>query len=231
MHMAMGATCTWQNKGASSRSRAFSFFSLRAARAGAAGGGCSSAAHKPASVEQQHSSTTVGGMWQLLLLLGLQLAAHRGSTAVAAAATDGGADDTDPQPQPDFTVDLASPTRPWRKPYLECVGSSHMAMGLLTNNSGSGPGTAAGMGQQQHVGALWRAHLKLVREELGMAMFRGHGLFDDDVGIYQGVGRPINTAPLDSLFGFAVSIGIKPVRPRSGLISTLLLAADAVCLS
>ena len=42
-------------------------------------------------------------------------------------------------------------------------------------------------------------------------MFRGHGLFDDDVGIYQGVGKPINTVPLDSLFGFTTSVGIRPV--------------------
>jgi hypothetical protein len=44
-----------------------------------------------------------------------------------------------------------------------------------------------------------------------MSMFRGHGLFDDDVGIYTGVGKPINTEPLDSLFGWAVSVGIRPV--------------------
>jgi len=31
------------------------------------------------------------------------------------------------------------------------------------------------------------------------------------MSIYAGVGEPINTAPLDSLFGFAVSVGIKPV--------------------
>ena len=88
---------------------------------------------------------------------------------------------------PDFTVDLSSPTRSWHKGSLECVGSSHMAMGLLVNNSGSGPKTAAGMGQQARVGGLWRERLNLVRDELGMKMFRGHGLFDDDVGIYQGV--------------------------------------------
>ena len=36
-------------------------------------------------------------------------------------------------------------------------------------------------------------------------------MFGDDVGIYQGVGKKINTAPLDSLFGYAASIGIRPV--------------------
>ena len=86
-----------------------------------------------------------------------------------------------------------------------------MAMGLLHNTSASGPGTAGGKGLAAKVGALWREHLKITRDELNMSMFRGHGLFDDDVGIYQGVGKPINTAPLDSLFGFAVSIGIRPV--------------------
>lgn len=44
-----------------------------------------------------------------------------------------------------------------------------------------------------------------------MSMFRGHGLFDDDVGIFTGVGKPINTAPLDSLFGYTASIGIRPI--------------------
>lgn len=35
--------------------------------------------------------------------------------------------------------------------------------------------------------------------------------FDDDVGIFRGVGEPINTAPLDALFNFTASIGIRPV--------------------
>ena len=57
-----------------------------------------------------------------------------------------------------FTVDLTGPTRPFHKPFLECVGSSHMAMGLLVNDSSSAPGTAAGLGEQglvQH-GAGWK---------------------------------------------------------------------------
>ena len=104
-----------------------------------------------------------------------------------------------PPPPQTFSVDLSSPLRPFPKPFLECVGSSHMAMGLLANDSASAPGTAAGKGEQARVGALWREHLKLVHAELNMSMFRGHGLFDDDVGIYAGVGKPINTAPLDNV--------------------------------
>ena len=48
-----------------------------------------------------------------------------------------------------------------------------MAMGLLVNDSASGAGTAAGKGEQARVGALWREHLKIVREELNMSMLRG----------------------------------------------------------
>jgi hypothetical protein len=107
-------------------------------------------------------------------------------------------------PSPDFVVDLSGPTRPFHKPFLACVGSSHMAMALLHNDSASGAQTAAGMGEAAAVGSRWQQHLALVRAELGISMFRGHGLFDDDVGIYQGVGAPIDTAPLDAIFGFAV---------------------------
>ena len=110
-----------------------------------------------------------------------------------------------------FTVDVSAPPRPFAKPYLECVGSSHMALGLLKADAASGNATAAGLGEQPRVGLLWRRHLKLVRDELNMKMFRGHGLFDDDVGIYAGPGNPINTAPLLSLFNFTSSIGIRPV--------------------
>ena len=48
-----------------------------------------------------------------------------------------------------------------------------------------------------------------------MLVGTGHGLFDDDVGIFAGVGKPINTAPLDSLFGYTASIGIRPVLEMS----------------
>ena len=74
---------------------------------------------------------------------------------------------------PTFSVDLSAPRRVFHKPFLECVGSSHMAMGLLVNDSASGAGTAAGKGEQARVGALWRKHLKIVREELNMSMLRG----------------------------------------------------------
>jgi hypothetical protein len=114
-----------------------------------------------------------------------------------------------------LSVDLAGPTHLFHKPFLECVGSSHMAMGLLAENPAAGSQTAAGRGESARVGKLWREHLKLTHDELNMTMFRGHGLFDDDVGIYAGVGKPINTAPLDSLFGWAVSVGIRPVVEMS----------------
>ena len=35
------------------------------------------------------------------------------------------------------------------------------------------------------------------------------------MGIFAGVGKPINTAPLDSLFGYTASIGIRPVLEMS----------------
>lgn len=74
-----------------------------------------------------------------------------------------------PAPPMSFTVDLGAPTRPFHKPFLECVGSSHMAMGLLAGNNASGPNTAAGKGLQDRVGALWREHIKLVHDELNMS--------------------------------------------------------------
>ena len=74
-----------------------------------------------------------------------------------------------PAPPARFIVNLDSPTRQFHKPFLECVGSSHMAMGLLVGNNMSGRQTAAGKGLQARVGALWRDHLKLVHDELNMS--------------------------------------------------------------
>ena len=79
-----------------------------------------------------------------------------------------------PAPPQTFSVDLGSPPRPFHKPFLECVGSSHMAMGLLAANSASAPGTAAGKGQQARVGKLWREHLKLVTTGPPMCAFAPH---------------------------------------------------------
>ena len=106
-------------------------------------------------------------------LMGLEASCHYPTMAIPswiASKTD------DPQASgsgPTFSVDLSAPRRVFHKPFLECVGSSHMAMGLLVNDSASGAGTAAGKGEQARVGALWRQHLKIVREELNMSMLRG----------------------------------------------------------
>lgn len=59
-----------------------------------------------------------------------------------------------PAPPQTFTVDLSSELRVFHKPFLECVGSSHMAMGLLENTSASGPTTAGGQGIAKQVGQL-----------------------------------------------------------------------------
>lgn len=72
-----------------------------------------------------------------------------------------------------FTVDLAAPTNKFSKPFLQCIGSSHLAMGILNESSADGHPTPI-------VGQLWRQHLKLVREELGIGQFRAHGLYIDD---------------------------------------------------
>ena len=81
-----------------------------------------------------------------------------------------------PAPPQYLSLNLSAPPRPFNKPFLECVGSSHMAMGLLSANNASGPSTAAGKGEQSRVGSLWREHLQLVRRELNMSHFRGHGM-------------------------------------------------------
>jgi len=61
--------------------------------------------------------------------------------------------------------------------------------------------------------ADWQRQLRLVRAECGFRYIRFHGLFCDDMGVYQEnkQGRPIyNWQYVDELFDFLQSIGMKP---------------------
>ncbi|HLP02078.1 MAG TPA: hypothetical protein VK163_08630 [Opitutaceae bacterium] len=61
--------------------------------------------------------------------------------------------------------------------------------------------------------ADWQRQLRFVREQCGFRYIRFHGLFCDDMGVYQEdrQGRPIyNWQYIDELFDFLQSIGMKP---------------------
>ena len=61
--------------------------------------------------------------------------------------------------------------------------------------------------------ADWQRQLKEVRAECGFRYVRFHGLFCDDMGVYQEdkSGQPIyNWQYVDELFDFLQSIGMKP---------------------
>ena len=103
---------------------------------------------------------------------------------------------------------------PLHKPFLECISSSHMAMGLLADNPAAGPSTAAGRGEAARVGALWREHLKLAHNAQHGRATRPRALRRRRWDLC-GSGQAHHTAPLDSLLGWAVSVGMMFHCPKA----------------
>lgn len=116
-----------------------------------------------------------------------------------------------PPPSPsravNFVVDLAAPPVAWHKSWEECVGSSHLGMGLLHPHPDN---SADNSHPNPLVGQRWREHLQMVAEELGMKRFRAHGLANDDVKMWAGV-EAYNFTGVDSVYDFALSVGIRPL--------------------
>jgi xylan 1,4-beta-xylosidase len=77
------------------------------------------------------------------------------------------------------------------------VGSDHMYMVIDSARTGLNLKGAYG----------------LAASELGMKRVRGHGIFDDDVGVYHEVnGQPTYTwGNLDKIFDYITSIGMDPL--------------------
>src|ERR1017187_131983 len=89
-------------------------------------------------------------------------------------------------------ADFAKDKGPVNRMYNFCVGAGRANEGLRAD---------------------WQRQLKEVRTECGFRYIRFHGLFCDDMGVYQEdkSGRPIyNWQYVDELFDFLQSIGMKP---------------------
>jgi len=98
-----------------------------------------------------------------------------------------------PAPAPRvIAADLAAVKGPTSRMYNFCVGAGRANEGLRAD---------------------WQRQLRLVREQCGFRYLRFHGLFCDDMGVYQEdkQGRPVyNWQYVDELFDFLQSIGMKP---------------------
>ena len=123
-----------------------------------------------------------------------------------------------------FEADLSGNLLAWPHYYEECVGSSHMALGLRAD---------------------WRAQLTRVRNACGFKRIRGHGLFDNDMDvILTNDGGPVNgSGPpgpshgdqpthyswrnIDSVYDFLRSIGMRPVVALSWLPDELMGASKS----
>ena len=115
--------------------------------------------------------------------------------AVAAAALPARGDAAAPastQPARVISAQLGREAGPTNRMYNFCVGAGRANEGLRAD---------------------WQRQLRRVREECGFRYIRFHGLFCDDMGVYQEdrLGRPIyNWQYIDELFDFLQSIGVKP---------------------
>lgn len=91
-----------------------------------------------------------------------------------------------------IAADLAAVKGPTSRMHNFCVGAGRANEGLRAD---------------------WQRQLRLVREQCGFRYLRFHGLFCDDMGVYQEdkQGRPVyNWQYVDELFDFLQSIGMKP---------------------
>ncbi len=98
-----------------------------------------------------------------------------------------------PAPSPRvIDANLSRPRGPMSRMYNFCVGAGRANEGLRAD---------------------WQRQLRRARTECGFRYIRFHGLFCDDMGVYQEdkLGRPIyNWQYVDELFDFLESIGMKP---------------------
>ncbi|HQF39018.1 MAG TPA: hypothetical protein PK322_07870 [Opitutaceae bacterium] len=97
-----------------------------------------------------------------------------------------------PEPARIVAADLAAPAGPMNRMHNFCVGAGRANEGLRAD---------------------WQRQLRQVRADCGFRYLRFHGLFCDDMGVYQEdkQGRALyNWQYVDELFDFLLSIGMKP---------------------
>ena len=125
-----------------------------------------------------------------------------------------------------YSANLATAgLRPFPHYWEECVGSSHMALGLRAD---------------------WQQALKKVKAACGFRRIRGHGLLDNDMDVILGPAAPVNgTGPsgwnpqgpgnhhfnwrsVDLVYDFLLSIDMKPVVALSWLPDELTDSCEPV---
>jgi xylan 1,4-beta-xylosidase len=96
-----------------------------------------------------------------------------------------------------LTVNAGSEIGPVNRFWQGAVGSDHMYMVVASARTGLN----------------LKGAYELAASELGMKRVRGHGIFDDDVGVYHEVnGQPTYTwTNLDQIFDYITSIGMDPL--------------------
>jgi len=73
--------------------------------------------------------------------------------------------------------------------------------------------------------------LKIGKNELGFSMFRGHGVLNDDVGLYKEVnGSPVyDWTKFDQIFDYTTSLGMYPIFEFSFMASAIASTGANVC--
>jgi xylan 1,4-beta-xylosidase len=113
-----------------------------------------------------------------------------------------------------ITVDAAKGVGPLNRFWEKCVGSDHMYTVI-----------------QSGYGGNIRGAYKIAKEELGIKSVRGHGILNDDVGIYKEVnGVPAyNWRNYDTIMDYVVSLGWKPIVELSFMPKDLASGSTTTC--
>lgn len=131
-------------------------------------------------------------MSSLLLSIAFTAVAFSFTTAVSAQSPASGDSSTSQAPVRTISADAFREAGPLHRMFQFCVGAGRANEGLRAD---------------------WQRQLRRVHEECGFRYIRFHGLFCDDMGVYQEDrdGRSIyNWQYTDGLFDFIVSVGMKP---------------------
>lgn len=113
-----------------------------------------------------------------------------------------------------INVDAAKSTSALNRFWEKCVGSDHMYTVIKSGYGGN-----------------IRGAYKVAKEELGIKSVRGHGIFNDDVGIYKEVnGVPTYTwNNYDTIMDYIVSLGWKPIMELSFMPKDLASGTTTTC--
>lgn len=108
-----------------------------------------------------------------------------------------------------YQANMAGVDQPWPHYWEECVGSGHALLALRSD---------------------YRHQLKMAHDYLGFKRVRFHGLFDDDMSVYQNINgqKQYSWYNVDSIFDYFLSIGMQPLIELSFMPEDMASGTDVI---